>query len=103
MKFHFILFIDVFYNKNPAAAKQEILFHSDEKGNDEMHKIGKGNINGHRRVKREDKTSGKPKATEKPNGATKMNGESTKGKSSASELIVYVPIYIVSLIVLFQE
>ena len=63
-------------------------------------------INAHKRVKREATKAGE--ATQ-AGGATKA-GEASKGggktgtpKSSASDLIVYFPIYIVSFAVLLQD
>ena len=58
-------------------------------------------INAHKRVKREDKKNNETKGDE----GAKPEGDKTKGTTtaSASDLIVYFPIYIVSLLVLLQD
>ena len=61
-------------------------------------------INAHKRVKRQDEGTTKAKA--ETGGATKQagtGGTGGQGTSSASDLIVYFPIYIVSLAVLQQN
>jgi len=72
--------------------------------------IGMERINAHKRVKRQ--ATGKTEAKADAGGATKAAGTGAAGTgaggtggtaSSASDLIVYFPIYVVSLAVLQQD
>jgi len=87
-------------HKEQADGKQEVSSNQAGGIHANIDTIGMERINAHKRVKREATKAGG--ATE-AGGASKGGGKTGTTKSSASDLIVYFPIYIVSFAVLLQD